>query len=207
VSSLLAFFLIALGTSPTLADTILSDNTSKATAFTEIVTTTRWVTSSFGTDASPDLDLASVTLRMQVDGAGTASLGIYTDTANHPGVLVGTLTSPSSFTTTSANNTFTSSGLTLNANTTYWVVLRALTGQFEWAWTADNTGTGVGFQHTWGFSQNSGGTWNTFTSEPMIMQVVATTAVPEPSSVILLGSAALLGLGYYSRIRRRGGVV
>src|SRR6202043_2556061 len=89
-----------------------------------------------------------------------------------PGVLVGDLTSPGSFSGSIAATTFTSAGILLAANTTYWVVLKGLgTENMSWQWTNDNTGLGTGFQHTWGHSDNSGGTWLTFDTQPMQMQV------------------------------------
>jgi hypothetical protein len=62
--------------------------------------------------------------------------------------------------------------LALAANTTYWVVVRPLSGQFEWAWTANNTGTGAGFQRTWGVSEDAGGFWWTQDIYPTQMRVV-----------------------------------
>jgi hypothetical protein len=105
--------------------------------------------------------------------SGTATLALYSDSGLEPDTLVGTLTSPASYSTTLASTTFTTSGITLTANTNYWLVLKANGGTFNWAWTSDNTGTGVGFQHTYGETDNSGGTWYTFDTFPPQFTVTA----------------------------------
>ncbi len=52
-----------------------------------------------------------------------------------PGTLVGNLNSPSSYSATLAATNFSTSGLSLAANTQYWVVLNANSGAFDWSWT------------------------------------------------------------------------
>ena len=71
-------------------------------------------------------------------------------------------------------------GISLAADTTYWVVLNAPTGSFDWGWTADNTGNGVGFQVAWSQSDDAGGTWFTADDYPFRMSVSASaSAVPK----------------------------
>jgi hypothetical protein len=45
---------------------------------------------------------------------------------------------------------------------------------YEWAYAADNTGSGVGFTHDWGESNDGGSTWATSDLQPMQMRVDAT---------------------------------
>jgi hypothetical protein len=200
------FALALMGTTPeaaSAASVVLSENLSAATGGTEAASGGRWLTASFGTDAS-SYTLESVTLLLANASTGQASLALYTDDGLQPGSLVGTLTSPGSYSNSLTNTTFTASGITLAGNSTYWVVLKAIGGQFDWSWTADNTGSGAGFQHTWGASDDAGATWFTYDIYPTQLSVSATAAaVPKPGSMILLGSGAVVLLGY-SLYRRRG---
>jgi hypothetical protein len=177
---------------------ILSNNLSATTAGTETASGTTWLTASFGT-GSTSYTLNSVTLLLANTTAGQASLSLYSDGTLEPGTALGTLTAPASYSGALANTTFAASGLTLAANTTYWVVLRATSGAIDWAWTSDNTGTGVGFQHTWGSSDDAGSTWFTFDTFPTQFSITA-TPVPEPGSLALVGVGAV---GLLLRRRRR----
>ena len=54
-------------------------------------------------------------------------------------------------------------------------MLRPLKGQFDWAWTSDNAGSGVGFQRTWAVSDSSGavGGWWSHDIYQTQMRVIA----------------------------------
>jgi hypothetical protein len=97
--------------------------------------------------------------------------------------------------------------LTLSANSTYWIVLKALSGEFDWAWTADNSGTGTGFQGTWGISTDAGGTWYTYAVYPTQFSVTTTaaTATPEPGTGWLGITGLLLSVvALYKKQRTQG---
>ena len=153
-----------------------------------------------GTDATSYF-LNAVTLLMYEVTSGGAQVDIFTDSSFAPGTLVGTLTSPSSYPSSDSNVTFTASGITLNSASTYWVVLKALSsGEYAWAWTEDDTGSGIGFQHTWGYSDDSGSTWYTYDTSPQMMKVEG-SPVPVPPSLLLFGPG-LFGLAALRRWRR-----
>src|SRR5262249_20214051 len=99
-----------------------------------------------------------------------------------PGGLVGTLTSPTTYPSSLAPVSFTSAGLPLAANTTYWIVLRALDGQFEWGWTPNNLGDGVGFQGVWGLSTDAAAFWWTQDIYPTQFAVWVDCAAPSITS-------------------------
>jgi hypothetical protein len=103
--------------------------------------------------------LNSVTLLLANPIAGVAQLEIHADGGLEPGILLGVLVSPAGYSATLAPTTFTTSGLALGASLTYWVVLTPQSGQFEWAWTADNSGSGAGFRGVWGLSEDPTGFW------------------------------------------------
>ena len=182
--------------------TTLSDNLSAPTDYTELVYGSNWTTASFGTGAA-NSTLSSATLLLQLDTGDVMNLDLYSDRNGQPGSLVGALTAPISYTSTSYSPTvFGGNGLSLSANTTYWLVANSSNGQFEWAYTDDNTGSGSGFQHTWGFSTDGRQSWYTSDLEPMQMRVddSSSSAVPQPTALtlLLLGST-MLTLAFFPR--------
>lgn len=185
---------------------ILSDNLANATGGTETASGNTWLAASFGTSLDA-LSLTSATLLLSSSAANsTAQLSLYSDGGVEPGTLLGNLTSPASFSTTLSPTVFTATGLNLNTNSTYWIVLKAITGDFNWSWTTDNTGTGTGFQHTWAISDNAGGIWFPSDTFPTQFAVSADTSapstVPEPSSLSVLTAGAIT-LFAYRRLSRR----
>lgn len=68
------------------------------------------------------------------------------------------------------------SGLGLEANGTYWVVTRALSGQFSSGYTDQEQGDGVGYSPTWAHSENAGASWTTENQSPLFLEVLANPA-------------------------------
>lgn len=101
---------------------------------------------------------------------GTAELDLYSDTGQG-GSPVGTLTPPKGYSMGLAQATFAGNGLSLSPNSTYWLVLKASSGQFEWGWTDSDAGSGIGFTHTWGLSDDAGRTWLTSDVAPVQFSV------------------------------------
>ncbi len=69
-------------------------------------------------------------------------------------------------------------GLPLAADSTYWVVTRATSGQFASAYTDSENGTGVGFSPTWAHSENGGASWSPESLSPLFLGVDANTFAP-----------------------------
>jgi hypothetical protein len=193
--------LAALGYAPISAASFLSDNLSASPVYSQNapgVTSTDWYASSFMTDGY-SYTLQSVAFLMAMtSSSGAAQAAIFTDVSDQPGSQVGALISPGSYSNALASTSFTASGITLAANTTYWVVLSASSGNFNWAWTDSNIGSGVGFTHTWSGSDDAGSSWLTFHDSPQIMQVDA-NAIPEPAALWLFG----IGLAGMRLVERR----
>jgi hypothetical protein len=194
VATLSACALVFLAASrPAAADAVLSDNLTSASGGVETATGDTWLTAGFGTDGR-DYDLTSITLLLQrASIGGQVELDVYDDDFLQPGSLVGSLTYSGTIGSSLSEVTFTTTGLSLAANSSYWVVLKAVTGEFAWSWANDSDGSGAGFQHTWGSTDDAGATWFTYDSYPLQMSVMA-TAVPEPGSLIpfALGAGAVL---------------
>jgi chitinase len=153
----------------------LSDNLSDAASDVNNVSGSAWQAASFGTGTSA-VTLKSITIPLAQQTSGPVTMQLYSDAGGQPGTPIGTLTNPASFSSSGANTTFTTTGIALAANTTYWIVLSANgSGSYNWSWTSSDNGTGVGFQDQWSQSMDSGNTWYTTQGFPLIMQVLAST--------------------------------
>ena len=186
------------------AQTVLSDNLNSASGGTVTATGASEFASSFTTDAS-GYTLDSITLLAQEATPGSAVLSLYTDGGLQPGTLVGVLTSPASYPSTLADTTFTAGNLSLAADSTYWAVLSAPTGAYDWSTSSDyDSGLGTGFTNTWDESDDGGLTWFSNNSYQTQMNVTASASpVPEASSVISFGLLlAALPLGAMRRAKR-----
>lgn len=188
-STMMTLMVLASVSSVSAAD--IFDNLAKgsvdtgATYFNDAL---QWSAQKFQTDGQ-SYDLVDVTLSMlRSAGTGTATLQIYSDSSGSPNASIATLTSPGSYSGTLSNTTFTASGVTLAPNSAYWVVLKGPDSNtiFEWSYTDDNTGSGVGFSTNWAYSDNLGTSWTPSGDSPYQMRV-SVQPVPEPSSLILAG--------------------
>jgi hypothetical protein len=152
---------------------------------------------SFTTD-NATYTLTSVTLSMA--GNNTSSpltVSIYSDAASLPDSSLETLSgaNPTSF----GNYTFTSAGLTLSPNTTYFATAAtAGAGDYRWDSTSDPSETGSA---TWAIGNSSraysSSTWNTL-SEVLYISVTA-TAIPEPGTYAVFAGLVALGLAVWRR--------
>ena len=159
-------------------DILISDNLLAVTTDTEAASGGSWLTASFATDDAT-YTLTSVTLLLANPSEGQARLDLYSDGSLEPGSLIGTLSPPDIYSATLAETIFSATDITLSPNSTYWIVLSADSGEFDWAWTSDNSGSGIGFQHTWGQSDDAGVSWFTYDTYPTQFSVTA-TLVPGP---------------------------
>lgn len=156
---------------------VLSDNIAKVTSGVENSTPTRWLTTSFSTNGSTYY-LTTVTLLLANTTFGAANVYLYGDGGLEPGSLLATLTSPASYSPTPAPTTSAAPGTPLLPNTTYWIVFVPASGVFDWAWTSDNTGDGVGFTHTWGSTDDAGSSWYSCDTYATQLAINASTTVP-----------------------------
>ena len=129
-------------------------------------------------DNSDGYTVTSVGLDMSLGADHTINftVGIWNSNSNLPGSSLGTLTQPASL--ISGVNEFTTSGITLAANTTYWVVVDSTGGgSAQWEGTAsDSEGpTSLG----WSIADESydrpynGDTWSPYT-DPFKLRVTGT---------------------------------
>ena len=166
-----------------------------------------WLANQFKTD-SATYDLNSVVLDFLAAPSGTSGtiieVDIYSDASGNPDTILGTLANPGSF--AAGSNTFTASGISLAAGSSFWVVLQGVDdGTVNWL-TTGSVPSGVGSSTSTNRSTTGGASWVGISSgAPYMMLVYATatsTPVPEidPAS---FGSALSLVLGSLTLLERR----
>lgn len=210
-----ALFLMAtslLTASALQAETFLSNLPTNIPGYdgTVSLSTQRAVT--FTTSGSA-FSISSVTLNLldYISSTDTAVLTIRLSAGSSPSTSVyGSFTAPTSASNASENFVFTpTSAITLQANTMYWMVIAATsnTNTFQWARSEEAViPTGIGTFGTQQISNDGGGTgtWSQGSNGPHTFAISGTTtAVPEPSVMILLvlGFGALCVVG----MRKRSG--
>lgn len=156
-------------------DIILSDNLSEVTGGSETAQNTTTLTVSFSTDTTVKRLASAVLLIANPSQTGSAMLSLYSDAGHEPDALLATLDSPSTYPVSLGETTFTGDQVWLDANTTYWLVLEATGGEFEWAWSYSNVGLGTGFLNTWGISNDTSMTWWSINSFPVQLQIIGST--------------------------------
>ena len=196
------------------AGVILSNNLTEPTLTTDTITTTNFEAISFATDnntysfnsaillIAPGV-VSALPLAQGLNtfvAADIPEVDLYTDGGGTgPATLIQTLTPPGSFSGL-APYTFTGSGIILSPSTTYWVVLKTISGNFSWAVPTDSLGSGVGFTDTWAFS--SGSTWTVLSGQPNQAEVIGDLVAPEPSSLWLIACGGVLLLAFGRGLRR-----
>ena len=175
-------------------------NLGEATSTFPIISTAAWRATSFTTDGL-NYTLNSVTLSLLSADipAGNVTPHIFADAS---GVPSGSALETFGSQTIGASVTFTSTGLSLSANTTYWLVLQATGLNSYWKATSSQNQTSTG---SWTIGNNmlrstdSGATWPT--TDTFIGKFsVQATPVPEPEHYAAF--TALL-LGGFAAWRRR----
>lgn len=141
--------------------------------------------------------------------AHTFDLYIYADAAGEPGSVVASF-SPATIaaaTTGSNNLVFNHAGASLNANTTYWVVVKmqeaiATDNPYWWLNYAEGTDAGSSFTTVAAtapkFSTDAGSSWSDYGSGNFRMEINGFMVVPEPSHAVL-AIAGLFGLCFRRR--------
>ncbi len=186
VSLTAIFFAVSLLTCAAHASTVAS-NLGETPTDVDFVSGSYWDAASFSTD-DQIYTLNFVSLLLSNTAPGQALVSLYADNGGSPGALIGNLTSPDLYPSDQSLVDFDGDGLSLAADTSYWTVLQALSGEFAWSWTESNQGSGPGFQTVWANTADGGQDWSVYGDQPMMMGVdgTAAAATPEPVTIGLL---------------------
>jgi MYXO-CTERM domain-containing protein len=179
-------------------------NLDNTVSYESSVYWTNWLAGSFTTDSS-NYSLSSVTVLLNavLNSSTPLILSVYSDNTGLPGTLLETLSGSNP--TTGGQFTFTSSGLTLSPDTTYFLVGSTPGyGVYHWNYTTDTSelitgGSGWTLGNDMWTSNNSGTSWNNSSGAPFMFSVTATSAVPEPGAYATLAGLAALALLAFRR--------
>ena len=132
--------LVCLAAEPVAAQTVLISNLDGNDATqSAALSDTRNKGMGFTMPAGQDYTLSHVTMRLDTSGAGTNPVvQIWTNASGLPGSVIETLTNPTFASAGIANYDFTSSGITLAAGTSYWIVAYGVPGAVAYDWKASS---------------------------------------------------------------------
>ena len=175
-----------------------------------------WFGNRFVTDGSADsftLDNVVWDLGDASDTSGNFFAGIYSDQSSQPGVQL-ELLSGTPNPAGAGDYTFTSAGLSLAPNTSYWIVAGVTSGSGSYSWnlTASNSHAGpwsIPSTATHIYSFDQGAIWQTASDGFPRQFSVSATAVPEPANLTVIFTAVILCFAVWSgrqRRNRRSGV-
>jgi hypothetical protein len=159
---------------------------------------------SFSTGSSA-FDFNSLTVILTgTPSAGTTTAYLLSDSSATPGSVLEEIGAISESGLSAGPTLYAlSTSYILSPDTNYWIELTSEDNSASWQWSLDTSGTGV----AGGFFANfqGGDSWLVFPNDngPYQMQVAGTTAVSEPSSLVLL--IAGLAVVLYLAFRRAGG--
>ena len=204
--------LVLLGLAPAVgrANVILGNLGTVATdGSSQPIDKGNWFAASF-TMNSLAYSLSDVQITLRGDPASDTTFTLQSNatvpTPSHPsGTNLVTFTNPTFGGGTTTYTFPAGSAFTLAANTTYWLVGHTNSSATDWITSNPQTnpsGSGATFG-TYAQSTNSGVTWTNTTANSPKFQLDGTPAgVPEPSSLVLVGTVACVATAVGWRRRR-----
>ena len=134
----------------------------------------------------------------QISGTSPTNVYIESNLSGEPGSILDTLTQVGSVTPTSSLVDFTCSSCSqLQAGTTYWIVGQQSDSSSLAGWNLSNSDIGTWYYN---FAGSATGPWTATDNPISAFEVDGTSPVPEPSTVVLLGTGIL---GLAGTVRRK----
>lgn len=201
---------VSLVTSGNAISAIFLDNLSQPHQYDAAVSYETWVASRFVTNgAAPAFELNSLTLGRIYSAAsgGNFLVSIYstggTTGSETVGSWIGTLSGNSS-PDTQGQYTYTASGITLQANTSYWMVTAVTSGSaiYQVSYIYDTTVSGgwtIPTNNTYAWSTEGGAAWNIYGGYWPYRYKIEATPIPEPGLLLLVP----MGFGVLFLVRRK----
>ena len=197
---------------PARAEVVLSNLTVTDTDAND-VSTSPWIAQSFLTNnQSWTLTSATLFFNEAYDTSGNLFVDVYSNATDVPGSSLGGL-SGSDNPASEGQYTYTSTGISLDPSTTYWLVAGVSSGDGAYGWFYDNSGsitsTGVWSippTSTFAGTSDSGSSWDSYPGLPLLFSIEATATSPSPVPEIdpnSLGSVLALVLGSLGLLERR----
>lgn len=165
--------------------TTFFNNLNASNGWAETATGGTWYGAQFSTDNATYNSLTATLLMSQVT-AGTLIVDLYTDAGQQPGAFVGTFANPASLNSSLTAEAFTISGVSLSANTNYWIVLHSPNGAYNWGWTDD-----FSIKQNWVSTSNAGSTWFKSNSYPFQYSVVSGIVTDQRADEIAIRRGAV----------------
>ena len=196
---------------PARAEVVLS-NLNVIDTDSSDVSLSPWIAQSFVTN-SQAWTLTSATLFFKAyNPSGNLFVDVYSNATDVPGSSLGGL-SGSDNPASEGQYTYTSTGISLDPSTTYWLVAGVSSGDGSYGWVYDNTGsitsTGVWSipsTSTYAVTTDGGSDWGSYDGFPLLFSIEATATSPSPVPEIdpnSLGSVLALVLGSLGLLERR----
>ncbi len=176
-----ALVVLCLLAQPVAAQTVLISNLDGDDGTqTGIINDTRNKGMGFTMPAGQDYILDHVTMRLNVPAPGVSPIvELWSDAGGQPGAAIETLTNPTFGATGIANYDFTSSGSTLTAGASYWIVAYGPAGAEPYDWKASSPAVApTGLATHLGSLWDSNGPPPTSTSSILCSYSVTATLVP-----------------------------
>lgn len=188
---------------------ILTENLSQNNIDGWAIDNSQMIGSSFTTDNN-SYTLNFVTARLQEFAEAPITIDLYSNNSGAPGTVIDGLTTTDDIASGSYNNyDFTpSSSVSLDPNTTYWLIGSSSSGGYAWSHTDSINQTGLGtIGDGTAYSDDGGSSFTTDNEDPVQFAVdadVASAAVPfefSPTMGILLIGGLFGGKTAYGKYR------
>lgn len=179
---------------------VVWDSLASADAASAPFDVTLWRAAGFRVTGSSQVNISSVSMDLAGTISGTVNVRVFADNASKPGTPLGRISDiPVNAGDNAVFEAPSDTVFTLDPGSVYWVIvrMRPSTGSGAWGTQTSFTETtfqGSGLTFTGGLtSANSGSTWTTWSDIPGLKLDIV--QVPEPSTVALIGGAAIMTFG------------